>query len=163
MTMFEKKCMQYADGLYNFAYKLTYNQDDAKDLVQETFFKAYRYYNYFEKGTNSKAWLYKIMKNIFINDYHKQMRKPSEFTIEDVYEGSFENHLHSNNHDFFNSAISDEYVIALNSLPIMLKSILIMKYIEDFKYEEIAKIYDIPLGTVKSCLNKARTKLKHHL
>ena len=160
MNMFEKECMQHADSLYNFAYKLTMDNDDAQDLVQETYMRAYRYYSYFEQGTNSKSWLFKIMKNIFINDYRKAQRKPSEFTIEDVYEGSFDQSLYKNNTDFFNSSISDEYVNALNTLPVQLRSIFIMKYIEDFKYEEIANIFDIPLGTVKSWLNKARTRLK---
>ena len=160
MEAFEKECMKHADSLYNFAYKLTMDKDDAQDLVQETYLRAYKYFNYFQQGTNAKSWMFKILKNIFINDYRKAQRKPSEFTIDDVNEGKFERHLYRNNNDFFNSAISDEYVLALDTLPVELKSIFIMKYIEDFKYEEIAKIYDIPLGTVKSWLNKARTRLK---
>ena len=161
--MFERECMTHADSLYNFAYKLTTDQEEAKDLVQETFLRAYKYYSYFEQGTNAKSWLFKILKNIFINDYLKASRKPSELMIDDVYEGNFDKSLYKNNYDFFNSSLSDEYVMALDSLPVALKSIFIMKYIEGFKYEEIAKIYDIPLGTVKSWLNKSRTRLKDFL
>lgn len=161
--MFEKECMKHADSLYNFAYKLTMDSEEAKDLVQETFLRAYKYYSYFEKGTNAKSWLFKILKNIFINDYRKISRRPVQMTMDDVYEGHVDRSLYKNNNDFFNSSLSDEYVIALDRLPVELKSIFIMKYIEGFKYEEISKIYDIPLGTVKSWLNKARTRLKEDL
>lgn len=69
---FEAAAMQFVDALYNTAYRMTRNAEDAEDLVQETYLKAYRYYDKFEEGTNFKAWLFKIMKNTFINNYRKK-------------------------------------------------------------------------------------------
>ncbi|MEA2327226.1 MAG: hypothetical protein QOE68_2185, partial [Thermoanaerobaculia bacterium] len=69
---FEKAAMPYVDSLYNTAYRMTRNSEDAEDLVQETYLKAYKYYDKFEEGTNFKAWLFKIMKNTFINNYRKK-------------------------------------------------------------------------------------------
>ena len=64
--------MPFVDSLYNTAYRMTRNSEDAEDLVQETYLKAYKYYDKFEEGTNFKAWLFKIMKNTFINNYRKK-------------------------------------------------------------------------------------------
>ena len=69
--LFEREFFPHADALYNFAFHLTYNEDDANDLVQDTFLKSYRFINSYEKGTNAKAWLFKILKNSFINEYRK--------------------------------------------------------------------------------------------
>jgi DNA-directed RNA polymerase specialized sigma24 family protein len=69
---FDSLVMPYLDSLYNTAYRMTRSSEDAEDLVQETFFKAYKYYDKFEEGTNLKAWLFKILKNTFINNYRKK-------------------------------------------------------------------------------------------
>ena len=66
-AIFDKEFMPYADALYNFAYKLTFSQADAKDLVQDSFLKAFRFIEAFQRGTNAKAWLFRILKNTFIN------------------------------------------------------------------------------------------------
>ena len=81
--------MPFVDALYNTAYRMTRNAQDAEDLVQETYLKAYRYYDKFEEGTNFKAWLFKILKNTFINNYRKKQKTPpqSDFAdIEDAFE-----------------------------------------------------------------------------
>ncbi len=86
---FEAAAMPFVDALYNTAYRMTRNAEDAEDLVQETYLKAYRYYDKFEEGTNFKAWLFKIMKNTFINNYRKKQQTPalSDFAdIEESYE-----------------------------------------------------------------------------
>ena len=70
--------MPYVDSLYNTGYRLTRNAADAEDLVQETYLKAYRHYDKFQEGTNLKAWLFKIMKNTFINNYRKNQRVPPQ-------------------------------------------------------------------------------------
>ena len=69
-VLFEKEFLPHADALYTFAFHLTYNEEDANDLVQDTFFKAYRFIDSYERGTNAKAWLFKILKNSFINEYN---------------------------------------------------------------------------------------------
>jgi RNA polymerase sigma-70 factor (ECF subfamily) len=86
---FEAQAMPFVDSLYNTAYRMTRNAQDAEDLVQETYLKAYRYYDKFEEGTNFKAWLFKILKNTFINSYRKKQKTPpqSDFAdIEDAFE-----------------------------------------------------------------------------
>ena len=81
---FEAEFMPHLDALYNFAYKLTMNEDDAKDLLQDTSMKAYRFIDSFEKGTNAKAWLFRILKNSFINDYRKKSKAPGMVDYQDV-------------------------------------------------------------------------------
>jgi RNA polymerase sigma factor (sigma-70 family) len=86
---FDSKTMPYVDSLYNTAYRMTGNSQDAEDLVQETFFKAYKYYDKFEEGTNLKAWLFKILKNTFINNYRKKKLEPKSVEFSEIEE-SFE-------------------------------------------------------------------------
>jgi RNA polymerase sigma factor (sigma-70 family) len=86
---FDSQTMPYVDSLYNTAYRMTGNSQDAEDLVQETFFKAYKYYDKFEEGTNLKAWLFKILKNTFINNYRKKKLEPKSVEFSDI-EDSFE-------------------------------------------------------------------------
>jgi len=86
---FEAAAMPFVDALYNTAYRMTRNSEDAEDLVQETYLKAYKYYDKFAEGTNFKAWLFKIMKNTFINNYRKKQQVPpqSDFAaIEESFE-----------------------------------------------------------------------------
>ena len=80
---FDSLVMPYLDSLYNTAYRMTRSAEDAEDLVQETYFKAYKYYDKFEEGTNLKAWLFKILKNTFINNYRKKKLEPR--SVDDIY------------------------------------------------------------------------------
>jgi RNA polymerase sigma factor (sigma-70 family) len=89
---FEAAAMPFVDALYNTAYRMTRNAEDAQDLVQETYLKAYRYYDKFEEGTNFKAWLFKIMKNTFINNYRKKQQSPTLSDFAEIEE-SFDIHL----------------------------------------------------------------------
>src|SRR4028118_27585 len=89
---FEAAAMPFVDALYNTAYRMTRNAEDAEDLVQETYLKAYRYYDKFEEGTNFKAWLFKIMKNTFINNYRKKQQAPALSDFAEIEE-SFENQV----------------------------------------------------------------------
>ena len=86
---FEAAAMPFVDALYNTAYRMTRNAEDAEDLVQEAYLKAYKYYDKFEEGTNFKAWLFKIMKNTFINNYRKKQQAPPQSDFADIEE-SFE-------------------------------------------------------------------------
>ncbi|MGB5661116.1 MAG: sigma-70 family RNA polymerase sigma factor [Thermoanaerobaculia bacterium] len=87
---FEAVAMPFVDSLYNTAYRMTRNAQDAEDLVQETYLKAYRYYDKFQEGTNFKAWLFKILKNTFINNYRKRQKTPPQSDFADI-EDAFEN------------------------------------------------------------------------
>lgn len=166
--LFEKEFMPHADALYNFAYQLSYNDDDANDLVQETYMKAFRFIDSYQEGTNSKAWLFKILKNIFINEYRRKKREPEKIDYDDVITFSDEDDDNSAAYfdlreDMFDNMLGDEITNALNKLPIEFKTVILLCDIEGFTYEEIAKIIDIPIGTVRSRLHRARNMLKQLL
>ena len=166
--LFEREFYPHIDGLYNFAYHLTYNEDDANDLVQETYMKAYRFADSYLEGTNAKAWLFKILKNAFINEYRKKSKRPTRVDYEDVLDynnaddGSSAGALDLRN-DIFQGMLGDEMTRALNSLPVDFKTVILLCDVEGFTYEEIAKIADIPIGTVRSRLHRARQILKEFL
>ena len=83
-SIFEEEFLPQIDALYNFAYHLCYNEEDANDLVQETYLKAYRFIDKYDEGTNAKAWLFKILKNAFINQYRKRSKQPTRVDYEEV-------------------------------------------------------------------------------
>jgi len=167
---FENEFMPHLEALYNFAYKLTMNEDDAKDLLQDASIKAYRFIDSFEKGTNAKAWLFRILKNSFINDYRKKSKAPGMVDYQDV-----ESYYNSDKGDSsreitvdlraetVRDKLGDEITIALNSLDVDFRTVIILCDLEGFKYEEMAKILDIPIGTVRSRLHRARNMLKEKL
>lgn len=168
LEIFENEFLPHIDAMYNFAYRLTLEEDDAKDLVQDTYLKAYRFVNSFQKGTNAKAWLYRILKNSFINDFRKKSKEPSKLDYQEV-----ENFYNSENVDekqtvdlridTVKDMIGDEVSNALNSLAIDFRTVIILCDLEGFTYEEMAKILDIPIGTVRSRLHRARNLLKEKL
>jgi RNA polymerase sigma-70 factor (ECF subfamily) len=168
LRIFDQEFLPHLDSMYNFAYRLTLDQDDAKDLVQDTYLKAYRFINSFQQGTNAKAWLYRILKNSFINDFRKKSKEPSKVDYQEV-----ENFYNSENVDEKNTVdlridtvkdmIGDEVSIALNSLATDFRTVIILCDLEGFTYEEMAKILDIPIGTVRSRLHRARNLLKEKL
>ncbi len=167
-SVFNKEFLPYIDSMYNFAYKLTLDEDDAKDLVQDTYLKAYRFINSFEQGTNAKAWLFKILKNSFINDFRKKTRQPAKVDyqeIENVYNSDDidENITVDLRSETVQDLIGDEITNAINSLAVDFRTVIILCDLEGFTYEEMAKILDIPIGTVRSRLHRARSILKQKL
>lgn len=167
-SIFEKEFIPHADALYNFAYHLTYNEDDANDLVQETFLKAYKYLHHYETGTNAKAWLFRILKNAFINEYRKVVKRPNVIDFDEVaeYHQKDDERLQGKydlREEMFGDLMGDEVTNALNKLPVDFKTVILLCDVEGFTYEEIAKIVDIPIGTVRSRLHRARQLLKESL
>lgn len=167
-ALFNKEFLPHIDALYTFAYHLTYNEDDANDLVQETFLKAYRFIESYEQGTNAKAWLFKILKNGFINDYRKKTKEPNKVDYEDIaIHHDQEDTRHVGTLDLrqevFEGMMGDEVTKAINSLPVDFRTVILLCDIEGFSYEEIAKIINIPIGTVRSRLHRARNMLKEQL
>ncbi|WP_207432928.1 sigma-70 family RNA polymerase sigma factor [Sabulibacter ruber] len=170
---FEAELMPVISSLYNFAYRLTLDEDDANDLVQETYLKAYRFFDYFEPGTNAKAWLFRILKNSFINDFRKKSKQPAKvdysevegyYNSEDVdAEGDSSGGTTDLRMESVQDLIGDEVAGALNSLPVDFRTVIILCDLEGFTYEEMAKILDIPIGTVRSRLHRARHFLKEKL
>jgi RNA polymerase sigma factor (sigma-70 family) len=169
--VFDKEFMPHLDSMYNFAFRLTVDEDDANDLVQDTYLKAFRFIHSFERGTNAKAWLFRILKNSFINDYRKKSKEPSKVDyqeVETVYNSNDEfggevEHTTDLRYEAVQDLIGDEVTIALNSLPVDFKTVIILCDIEGFTYEEMAKILDIPIGTVRSRLHRARNLIKEKL
>ena len=161
---FEKEAVPHLDAVYNFALRMTGDEDDADDLVQETYLKAFRFFDKFEKGTNCKAWLFRILKNSFINDYRKTTKEPNKVDYDDVqnfYENIKANEVETQHYeeDAFSSLLDDEISKAISELPEDFRTVVILSDIEGFTYEEIADFVDIPVGTVRSRLHRARKML----
>ena len=161
---FEQEALPHMDALYNFALRMTGDGDDANDLVQDTFLKAFRFFDKFEKGTNCKAWLFRSMKNTFINSYRKKTKEPDKVDYEDVekfYEtvkpsSTDSAHLEK---EIYDNLLDDEITSAIASLPDDFKTVIILSDIEGFTYDEIADFVDCPVGTVRSRLHRARKML----
>src|SRR6478752_2070177 len=165
---FEAELMPVIGPLYNFAFRLTLDEDDANDLVQETYLKAYRFFDYFEQGTNAKAWLFRILKNSFINDFRKKSKQPSKVDYQEVESFYNSDDVDENittdlRLESVQEMIGDEVANALNSLAVDFRTIIILCDLEGFTYEEMSKILDIPIGTVRSRLHRARNLLKEKL
>ena len=168
LNIFNQEFMPHINSMYNFAYRLTLDADDAKDLLQDTYLKAFRFIDSFQQGTNAKAWLFRILKNSFINDYRKKSKEPSKVDYQEV-----ETFYNSEDVDrqitpdlrveALQDMIGDEISVALNSLDVDFRTVIILCDLEGFKYEEMAKILDIPIGTVRSRLHRARNLLKEKL
>ena len=167
---FTEEAMPLLDQLYGGALRMTRNPQDAEDLVQETYLKAYNAFDSFKPGTNLKAWLYRIMTNTYINNYRKMKRRPLETSAEDVTDSQL---YTSSSHDSTglesaevealkmmpNSQISD----ALNSLNEDYRMVVYYADIEGLAYKEIAEVMEIPLGTVMSRLHRGRKQLREML
>ena len=167
---FTEEAMPLLDQLYGGALRMTRNPQDAVDLVQETYLKAYKAFDRFTPGTNLKAWLYRIMTNTYINTYRKKQRRPLVTSADDVTD----NQLYtSSSHDSTglesaevealkqmpNSRISE----ALNSLNEDYRMVVYYADVEGLAYKEIADVMDIPLGTVMSRLHRGRKQLREML
>ena len=167
--IFEEEFMPQIDALYTFAYHLTYNEEDANDLVQETYLKAYRFIDKYIEGTNAKAWLFKILKNAFINQYRRKSKQPTKVDYEEIIsfhdeEGDTQYSSYMDlREEMFQEMMGDEVTNAINALPVDFRVVILLCDIEGFTYEEISKILDIPIGTVRSRLHRARNMLKEKL
>ena len=161
---FEAEAFPHKDILYNFALRTTGNADDAKDLLQETFMKAFRFWDKYEKGTNIRAWLFRIMKNSYINRYRKVTREPGMVDYDDVenfYDSVRDNSTDSN--DLQKRLYSNMLSSALQSLPEDFRTVLILCDIEQLTYEEISDFLNCPIGTVRSRLHRGRKMLEEKL
>lgn len=168
VRIFDREFLPHMDSMYNFAYRLTFDEDDAKDLVQDTYLKAFRFIQSFEQGTNAKAWLFRILKNSFINDFRKKSKQPAKVDYQEV-----ESYYNSDDVDrsittdlrvdTVQDMLGDEISNALNALDVDFRTVIILCDLEGFKYDEMAKILDIPIGTVRSRLHRARNLLKEKL
>ncbi len=154
----------HMDLLFNYALYLTGNREEAGDLLQETFLKAYRFFDKFEPGTNAKAWLYRIMRNTYINEYRRVKRLPALVEYDEQISAyqmapmAAERATYDRTTDV-REIYDDEISSAITALPEKFKSVIILRDIEELAYEEIAGILEIPIGTVRSRLHRARAIL----
>lgn len=161
---FEKEVIPHTNSLYNFAFQMTGDSDEANDLVQETLIKAFRFYDKFERGTNIKGWLFRILKNSFINEFRKGIRGANRVDYDDIqnfYESVSESEIKTKHFedDAFNQLLDDVISAALEKLPEDFRTVIILNDLEGFSYEEIADFIDCPVGTVRSRLHRARKML----
>ena len=161
---FNTELMPHMDALYNYALHLTGDREEADDLVQDTFLKAYRFFDSFERGTNARAWLHRIMRNTYINEYRRIRRQPNIVEYDEqisAYQmmpaaANRKSEVHGRSvEDIF----EDEIAMAIANLPEKFKSVVVMRDVEDLPYEEIAEALDLPVGTVRSRLHRARAIL----
>ncbi|MGA3244467.1 MAG: sigma-70 family RNA polymerase sigma factor [Bacteroidota bacterium] len=167
-TEFEAEALPHMDVLYNFALRTTGNEDDARDLLQETYLKAYRFWDKYEKGTNIRAWLFRIMKNSYINRYRKEIKEPDKVDYDDIE--NFYNTIRAESTDpndlqqqLYGNLLGDEVTKALQSLPDDFRTVVILCDIEGLTYEEIAEFVECPIGTVRSRLHRGRKLLQAKL
>ena len=151
----------YNSMLHSFALTFTRNDEDAKDLVQETLMKAVRYSDLFNEGTNLKGWLFTILRNTFINNYKKNIKSEAMFTVCDEISSAQLKRSASGNLGE-NMCMMDDIQCALKKLQPEYY-IPFIKYFEGYKYHEIAEELEIPIGTVKTRIHIARGILKKNL
>ncbi len=169
---FESAALEHIDSLFNVGMRLTGNREEAEDLVQETYLKVHRFSHTFKEGSNLKAWLFKILRNTFINRFRKKIREPKEVNynnVDDFYifnkikadkeEDSQLSGVSANIYEFF----EDEVKNAVDSLPLAFKEVILYSDIEELSYCEISEIIGCPIGTVKSRLFRARRMLQKSL
>jgi len=166
---FKKELLPHKNALFGFAYSLCLNDAMAKDLVQDTFYKAITHISKYKKNTNAKAWLFSILKNTFINEYRKQKKRPKRVDYEEFLIYQNQNTLLQSTSftdlrlKLIQNTVGDEILNAVNKLNIKHRTILLLSDLEEFSYEEISQILNIPIGTVRSRLHRARSKMKHLL
>lgn len=169
---FAEQAMQYAPQLYSAALRMTRNQADAEDLVQDTYLRAYRSYHTFSEGTNLRAWLFRIMTNAFINSYRAKQRRPVETDLAEVEDLYLYRRLpaleraaasQSAEAQFLDLFTDDEVKGALEGLPENFRLPVLLADVEGFSYREIAEMLDIPVGTVMSRLHRGRKSMQRAL
>jgi len=166
---FEKEALPHMDALYRTALRMTKNVGDAEDLVQEALVKAYRFWDKFEPGSNCRAWLFKIMTNVFINEYRSKSRSPMSVNVDDIDDNYLYGQLAANSDgdnpekELFAKMLDDDVKKAIDELPEDFRIVVVLSFIEGFSYQEIAEIADLQLGTVKSRLHRGRKLLQKEL
>lgn len=166
---FERDALQYMNQLYAAALRYTRNPEDAQDLVQDTYAKAYTSFHQFEPGTNLKAWLYRVLTTTFINTYRKDQRRPqtSDTELEDWQLAEASSHTSDqgkSTEDVVLENLPDSDIKnALAQIPEEFRMAVYLADVEGFSYKEIAEIVGVPAGTVMSRLHRGRKQLREKL
>lgn len=174
-VLFEAEMNPHLDALYRNALRLTGNANDAEDLLQDTYLRAYRFFYQYQLGTNAKAWLFRIMNTVFLNDYRKRVRQGETVSydgLEDFYlynrlseDGVGGDHPETDNPEKAVLEKLDIEIIqkAIDALPPEFRETVALATLEEMAYQEIADTLEIPVGTVRSRLSRGRKLLQKAL
>ncbi len=174
---FEKQALPLLGELYASALRLTKQKENAEDLVSEVYTKAWKSIEQFEPGTNLRAWLYKILTNSYINHYRKHQRQPSMVELDKPLEGSegemtsLYDHLietrtpvsENPERALANRFLDKDIKQAIDALPEEFREVVVLADVQSFSYQDIADMLEIPIGTVRSRLWRARNLLQKNL
>ncbi|WP_440713772.1 sigma-70 family RNA polymerase sigma factor [Gordonia sp. FQ] len=167
---FERDALPLLDQLYGAALRMTRNPADAEDLVQETYVKAFSAFSSFKKGTNLKAWMYRILTNTYINSYRKKQRQPAQYPTDEITDWQLAANaehtstgLRSAEVEALDALPNSEIKDALGQLPEDFRMVVYYADVEGLPYKEIAEIMDTPIGTVMSRLHRGRKQLRELL
>ena len=169
---FEEVALPHIDALFNMALNLTRNRKDAEDLVQEAYLRAYRFFDSYQSGTHIKAWLFRILRNTFINRYRASKVRPEEVDFGKV-EATFESIVDAEylqGHQppspetvVMDGVLDSEVEEAMASIPEEYRTVVVLALVEEMSYKEIASSLEIPIGTVMSRLHRGRKLLQTRL
>ena len=169
---FETLLAPHLDALLRTAERLTGSASDAEDLVQESLLKGLRFFDRFERDTNFKAWIFKILMNGFVNTYRARKRRGPSVDVDAVSEAltadepadvTAERPTFNDRESMMFELVDERVKQALMELPEELRTVFLLSAVEGFKYREIADIMDCPVGTVMSRLFRGRAMLKERL
>ena len=171
-TGFEEEALPHLDAVYRFALRLSGAPDQAEDLVQETFLKAYKSWDQYTRGTAAKSWLFTICRNVFLRGRERRQRHDEVVSESVGREGPGPNPVNpvwvsvlgvDPEGDFFESIVDDQILEAVDALPEEYRTAVVLSDLEGLPYAEIAELMDVPVGTVKSRLFRGRRQLQKAL
>lgn len=172
LQRFESEALQHASSLYGAALRMTRSPADAEDLVQEAYLRAFRSWRQFQPGTNLKAWLFRILTNLYITSYRRRQREPSMVSTSDADDFDLYATLaaqpetataRSAESIVLEGLVDDDVKQALSDLPEQFRIAILLADVEGFSYREIADMLGIPIGTVMSRLHRGRKVLQRAL
>lgn len=163
---FETQMLPHLDALYRAALGMTRSASDADDLVQETFVRAFQYFAQFEAGTNARAWLFRILTNLYINQYRRRTREPEPASYDAQEDFFLYNRLSVAQPGATRAASPEQEILqklqveaireAIEQLPDEYRDTVILADLNDFSYQEISEMLQVPIGTVRSRLSRGR-------
>jgi len=168
---FERDALSYLDALYRTALRMTRSEEEAEDLVQETYIRAFRFQEQFTAGTNLKAWLFRILTNTFINQFRRRKSRPQTTELDDVDESALYRHMTGASAAstaaepeavVLDRVVDSEVTKALEELPEKFRTVVLLD-VEGFSYKEMAEMLHVPIGTVMSRLHRGRKFLQKRL
>lgn len=161
---FERECLPHLDALYRYARSLTKEASEAEDLVQEAMLRAYRGWDSYETGTNARAWLFTILRNTNVSRYRRN-RRLRRVDFHEVEGHSLFDEVQEEDPEgrFFDQLVSEDVIRALQRLPDKYREVVLLSDVEGLRYAELAEIFDVAVGTVKSRLFRGRQQLQKEL